>query len=351
MEDSKRTESIKRRASALALILCAALMMLFMATGVIMADDGDEGQKELSIEVVEDIPAQDIEEQAVPLAAGPVSERSDAVRHAALMGLLLLGTAPVRNPDGADREPGHSTILLAGTDQGGSRTDTIMLLSLERGGRLRLLSIPRDTYVPNYTSRKLNAVYGAVGGGEAGMELLMDETAKLLGFAPDGYALVDMDVVVRAVDILGGADYDVPQDMDYDDAGQDLSIHLRAGEQHLNGEQVLDLLRFRSGYADADIGRTAVQRDFLRQALDQWLRPSHLRQLPALLSLFHENVSSSLRFRNLMWIARVLLKADLKDMDSQVLPGWADMADGSSVYMVDRSAAAEMLREYSPYVE
>ncbi|MBR6208572.1 MAG: LCP family protein [Oscillospiraceae bacterium] len=263
--------------------------------------------------------------------------------------LLLMGTAPVRNPGGAAREPGHSTILLAGTDRGGSRTDTIMLLSLERGERLRLLSIPRDTYVPNYSSYKLNAVYGAVGGGEAGMELLMDETAKILGFAPDGYALVDMDVVTRAVDILGGVDYDVPQDMDYDDPSQDLSIHLHAGEQHLNGEQVLGLLRFRSGYADADIGRTAVQRDFLRQALGQWLRPAHLRQLPALLSLYQENVTSSLRFRHLMWIVRVLIKADLKDMESQVLPGWPDMVNGSSVYMADQSAAAELLREYSPY--
>ena len=50
-----------------------------------------------------------------------------------------------------------------------------------------------------------------------------------------------------------------------------------------------------------------------------------------------------------MWIVRVLIKADLKDMESQVLPGWPDMVNGSSVYMADQSAAAELLREYSPY--
>ncbi|MFR0795293.1 MAG: hypothetical protein ACLSHG_02025 [Oscillospiraceae bacterium] len=35
---------------------------------------------------------------------------------------------------------------------------------------------------------------------------------------------------------MGGIDFDVPVDMDYDDPGQDLaSIHVQKGYQHLNG--------------------------------------------------------------------------------------------------------------------
>ena len=265
--------------------------------------------------------------------------------------LLLLGTAPVRNPDSLPRELGHSTVLLAGTDQDGYRTDTILLVSLARGEPVRLLSIPRDTYVPNYTSHKINAVYGAAGGGSAGMELLMKEVGGLIGFEPDGYVLMNMDVVVRVVDLLGGVDYNVPQDMNYDDNAQNLHIHLAAGQQHLDGAQVIELLRFRSGYADADIGRTAVQRDFLQAALKQWLTPSNLKKLPDLLALYRsEGVTADLSFRNLMWIARVLVKADFRSaVTDDVLPGWADMVDGSSVYMVERTAAANLLREYNPY--
>ncbi len=265
--------------------------------------------------------------------------------------LLLLGRAPVRNPDGLPREAGHSTILLAGTDQDGARTDTILLISLERGEPIRLLSIPRDTYVPNYTTHKINAVYGAVGGGKEGMELLMKEVAGFTGFEPDGYVLMDMDVLVRAVDLLGGVSYNVPQDMNYDDSVQNLHIHLTAGEQHLNGAQVIELFRFRSGYADEDDGRTALQKDFLRTALKQWLTPSNVKKLPDLLTLYRsEGVTADLSFRNLMWIARVLVKADLRSaVTDEVLPGWADMVDGSPVYIVEKAAAANMLREFNPY--
>ena len=59
--------------------------------------------------------------------------------------------------------------------------------------------------------------------------------------------------------------------MDYEDPYQDLYIHLKAGEQHLNGEEALQVMRFRSGYAMADLERVNVQRNFVQAAMDQWL--------------------------------------------------------------------------------
>lgn len=269
---------------------------------------------------------------------------------AGVLVLLLTGQPPVRNPGNLSREPGHSTILLAGTDESGDRTDTIMLLSLDRGaGQLRLLSIPRDTYAPDYGGYKINAAYGAGGGGTAGMEELMWAVERTIGFAPDGYLLVDLDAFVKTVDLLGGLDFNVPVDMIYDDDTQNLHIDLRAGEQHLDGEQVMGMVRFRAGYANADIGRTEVQRNFLKAALRQWLRPANLQKLPELWRVYKENMLSDLSFRNYLWITRVLVKTQQGDMTAEVLPGWADMVDGSSVYMMDQSAAPILLANYSPY--
>ena len=269
---------------------------------------------------------------------------------AGVLVLLLIGQPPVRNPGNQIRAAGHSTILLAGTDESGDRTDTIMLLSLDRTeGQLRLLSIPRDTYAPGYGGYKINAAYGAAGGGAAGMEELMGAVERTIGFAPDGYLLVDLDAFVETVDLLGGLDFNVPVDMLYDDDTQNLHIDLRAGEQHLNGEQVMGMVRFRAGYANADIGRTEVQRDFLKAALRQWLRFSNLKKLPELWRIYRENMVSDLRWRNFLWITRVLVKAQRSDMSADVLPGWADMVDGSSVYMIDPPAAAAVLAQYSPY--
>ncbi len=235
--------------------------------------------------------------------------------------------------------------MLAGTDAEGYRTDTIMLLSVSSADRsLRLLSIPRDTYTPDFAVPKINSAYGAGGMGE-----LMRQAEKLLGFPPDAYVLVDLDCFVQAADILGGLDYDVPQDMRYDDPLQDLHIDLRAGYQHLNGEQIMGLVRFRSGYATADIGRTEVQRDFFKEALRQWATVENLRKAPELWTLFRRQADSSLSVRNLLWLARMLLKADPAAMQSDLLPGWPDMAGEYSVYMIERTSADQMLKNYDPW--
>ncbi len=267
-----------------------------------------------------------------------------------IVAVVVIGKAPVRNPDNLDRIPGRSTVLLCGTDEDGTRTDTILLLTLDRSeGSLRLLSIPRDTYAPAYYVPKINSAYGAVGGGEKGMEQLMEQVKNVVGFMPDAYALIDLNAFVEAVDLLGGLDFDVPMDMDYDDPTQDLYIHLQAGEQHLTGEQLMWVVRFRSGYANADIGRTEVQRAVLKAAMKQWLRPQTLSALPGLWQIYKENLTTDLSARNLVWIARVLLKGVRSDIEANVLPGYATMVGDASVYMIDTYAASAILPDYSPY--
>lgn len=267
-----------------------------------------------------------------------------------IIAVVLIGKAPVRNPDNLDRISGRSTVLLCGTDEDGTRTDTILLLTLDRGeGSVRLLSIPRDTYAPAYYVPKINSAYGAVGGGEKGMEQLMEQVKNVIGFMPDAYALVDLNAFVEAVDLLGGLDFDVPMDMDYDDPDQNLFIHLKAGEQHLTGEQLMWVVRFRSGYANADIGRTEVQRAVMKAAMKQWIRPQTLAAVPGLWKIYQENLTTDLSARNIVWMARVLLKGMSNDIEANVLPGYATMVGDASVYMIDTYAASAILPDYSPY--
>ncbi len=268
----------------------------------------------------------------------------------AIAAVAVVGKAPVRNPDNLERIPGRSTVLLCGTDEDGTRTDTILLLTLDRNeGSLRLLSIPRDTYAPAYYVPKINSAYGAVGGGEKGMEQLMEQVKNVVGFMPDAYALIDLNAFVEAVNLLGGLDFDVPMDMDYEDPTQNLFIHLKAGEQHLNGEQLMWVVRFRSGYANADIGRTEVQRAVMKAAMKQWLRPQTLSALPGLWQIYKENLTTDISARNLVWMARVLLKGVRADIEANVLPGYATTVGDASVYMIDTYAASAILPDYSPY--
>ena len=315
-------------------------------------DDGDGGYYEDAYDDgYEELPLDDIFYDD--------RDRRHPVRRALLaivtviLALIVLAAAlpqqPVRPTEQMPpRHVGMSTILLAGTDAGGARTDTLLLLTLDPlSHRMGLTSIPRDTYVDaSYSVPKINSAYGAGGGGAAGMDELMDRVAGVTGFYPDGYLLVDLDTLETLVDRMGGVWFLVPMDMQYEDPTQDLSIDLKAGYQKLDGEHALQLLRFRSGYPQADLGRVEVQRDFLQAALHQWTRPFRLLRAPLLLPLLHRHTVTDLSGRQLLWVAEGLLLCH--SVSENTLPGMPKMIDGGS-YFVPGSPAVVRASMLCPY--
>ena len=84
----------KKRRVGLAVMAAVCLIALFRAGDITKSGSAEAApseKKEVVIETVEDIPAMDIEEQEVPLAAGPDSQARSGVRHAVLMGVFLAG--------------------------------------------------------------------------------------------------------------------------------------------------------------------------------------------------------------------------------------------------------------------
>ena len=240
-------------------------------------------------------------------------------------------------PVAYSRKDGVSTVLMAGTDADGLRTDTIMLLYMDsNGGIMGLLSIPRDTLVyGGYSVPKINSAYGWAGCGEAGMEELMDRVQDLIGYRPDSYVLIQMQTLVDMVDLMGGVEYNVPMDMQYSDPYQDLVIDLHAGPQTLNGEQAIGLLRFRSGYAMADLQRVQVQRDFIQTAVKQWSSPVNVWKLPQALSLVQSEAVTDLDNSNLMWVIYSLFGADLDQTVTETLPGAGASFSSGSYFVAD----------------
>ena len=271
----------------------------------------------------------------------------------AVAALWLFARQPEGTSLGAHRD-GCAAILLAGTDADGERTDTMMLLYLdENAGEMNLLSLPRDTYTSmDISVPKLNAVYSVGGGGKAGMERLLDYTEECIGYRPDGYILVDLDGFSRLVNLMGGVRFDVPVDMQYDDPAQDLHIDLRAGEQKLSGEEAMWVVRYRSGYAMADLQRIQVQRDFVRAALDQWLTVKNIWKAPAAAGLITANTTTNLSLRELSWIARTAKAIGTDDMGADTLPGEAaDVGDGSYYILWPETTANLINEHYNPYRE
>lgn len=274
---------------------------------------------------------------------------------AALAGISrLIAKQPVLEGEHAlgDRKSGVSTILLIGTDAGGTRTDTMMMMKLDnKEHTISLVSIPRDTLVNgSYSVPKLNGVYGINGGGEEGMEMLLQRVSECVGFYPDGYVMVNLEGFVDLVDIMGGITFNVPQDMYYNDPSQDLYIDLKAGEQKLDGKEAMGLVRFRSGYAQADLARVGVQRDFVSAAVDQWMGPGLLFKAPRLLAWLDTNVETDLSLRNVLWLAWAMVTADTDNMTTETLPGNAANINGGSYYVLSPYDVVNTVNEsLNPY--
>lgn len=88
------SEKSRRRVLSLitltVLLLIAVVMLPSSDAWADNEEDAAGSRRDITIEVVEDIPADEIKDAEVPLAALPVSKKSNAVRHIGMM-LVLLG--------------------------------------------------------------------------------------------------------------------------------------------------------------------------------------------------------------------------------------------------------------------
>ena len=265
---------------------------------------------------------------------------------------FLIARAPQSEAALSARKKGCATILVAGTDEGGYRTDSMLLLNIDRTEKaIHLVSIPRDTLIYcEYSVPKINSAYGWAGGGEAGMQELLLRVSEIIGFEPDGYAVVDLSVFEQLVDLMGGITFDVPVDMHYSDPTQGLNIDLQAGTQRLNGEQAMQVARFRSGYATADLGRIEVQRALVSAAIRQWVSPKGAIHLPQAVKLVADHTNTDLSTRNLLWLAESFLLCSRSDIRSATLPGYAANFSSGSYYVLDAAGVADIVNQYlNPY--
>ena len=244
-----------------------------------------------------------------------------------------------------------ATILIAGTDESGINTDTLMLLNVDRGEKqISLMSIPRDTRVDStYYPHKINGAYAANGKGEVGMFWLCDYVRQCIDFNPDAYVLVNLDCFIELVDLFGGVEFDVPMDMHYEDPAQDLYIHLEQGLQTLDGEGAMGLVRFRKGYDMQDIQRISVQRDFIMAALNQWKTMKNVLLAPKVLSILKEYCLTDLSTANLLWLAESVLVCGTDDMMMTTIP---HTLGTDYVYIRGDQAYLELLNRYfNPYTD
>ena len=247
-----------------------------------------------------------------------------------------------------ERKPYFYTILLSGSDDGNGNSDTNILLAVDgENSVIHGVSIPRDTKANFHgKNQKINAAFGA-----GGSELLAEVVSDQLGIPVDFTVSVDLKGFQALVEAIGGVDFYVPVDMDYDDPIQDLRIHFAKGTQHLNGADAMKVVRFRhnndgTGYGSEDIGRMETQQAFLKAVAKKALaNPGKINEY---VKIFQKYVDTNLSLSDMAWFGQQALSAGLENISFSTLPGeW----HSPYIYLDQAETLALVNAHLNPYVE
>ncbi len=249
-------------------------------------------------------------------------------------------------------------IAVFGVDKDETRTDVIFVVHFDsKAKELKLVSVPRDTrvdvapevkeiYKKNnryYQSpTKINAIHAY--GGDDGPECAVLQLEELLGIKIDHYVKVNIDGFGEIVDAIGGVDFYVPQDMKWDmrDTG-DININLKQGQQILDGDKAIQLVRFRR-YAEGDVARVQVQQDFLKAAAKQILSSDNIMSnMSDYVKTFFKYVKTDINLVDAIKYAGYIDDINMENAEFETIPGQGQYVGNVSYYIYNTSETQELV--------
>ncbi|MGI5891329.1 MAG: LCP family protein [Bacillota bacterium] len=235
---------------------------------------------------------------------------------------------------------GIKTILMVGCDKrefDSGRTDTIMLAFVNLDNEsVKILSIPRDTYVTIPTSgskTKINHAYAY-----GGIPLTERTIEDFLGIKINNYIEIDFEGFADVVEALGGITIDV--DMRMYTPWE--NIDLQPGRQLLNGENALAYVRYRE-HIEGDIGRVDRQQKFISALANEMFASSNILKLPKIINVAMEKVNTDLTIKEALALGNFIRKTDASTMELFKLPGEAVMIGGISYWSVSEGSLPDIV--------
>lgn len=225
------------------------------------------------------------------------------------------------------------TILVMGVDARGSqdiegtRSDTIMLITINPDTKqVATLSFPRDSYVfiqdVGYTKLNHSMYYG-------GIPLLKQTIEENFEITIDNYLAIDFTAFTEIVDELGGLDVDVEKKMYYP-SKQDY-INIDPGEQHMDGDLLLDYVRFRND-SEGDIGRIRRQQEVIAALGEKATSFSTLLSVDDMLEILGEHIKTDLATQDLLSIVKAYSGFSGDDWHSMTLGGEAARSEEDNLW-------------------
>ncbi len=252
--------------------------------------------------------------------------------------------------------PDKTFFGIYGVDQDEALSDVIIVACFDKNTRkITALSIPRDTYVTlsdglynemknegHYAPKtmKINAVHSW--GGDDGDKYLTEELEEMLGIPNISYYItINVEAFQKIVNDIGGITVDVPTDMYYTDATQDLYINLSAGLQTLDGYQAMGLVRYRQ-YTNGDVDRVQVQQLFLDALFEQALTTEAiLTNINSYVETFLTYVKTNMSVTDALKYTPFFPVLTTESLTMSTLPG--GLRSGDSGYFINSDYTAKLV--------
>ncbi|WP_249869251.1 LCP family protein [Oceanobacillus saliphilus] len=230
-----------------------------------------------------------------------------------------------------------------------SRSDALLLATFnQEQSTVKLLSIPRDTYVyvpeVNYAT-KINHAH-SFGGPRATIETI----EEFLDVPVDYYVRMNFNAFVDVVDALDGIWLNVPYEIlesDSDDKRD--SIHLYPGYQQLDGEQALALARTRK--YDNDVERGKRQQEILTEIANKATSASSLFKLEDVIVAVGTNLRTNLTFGEIRSFLSYGLDEGIQIENVNFSGQGGYMEAGGWFYQVDEESRIQIQTELRNHLE
>lgn len=240
-------------------------------------------------------------------------------------------------------------VAILGTDAEEIHSDVNIVVSFDtETGEASFVSVPRDTqvfmsesmmlemqnngrgdYIPTkYGTKgecKLCELY-AYAGPEKNNEYVVQAIESLLNVDIDHYIQINLNAFKEIVDAVGGVDMYVPMDMYWDmrDTGGPL-IDLKEGQQHLDGDKAEQLVRFRKGYAQQDVGRVSTQQDFIIALISKILDSENVvGDLTKTINAVYKYVTTDISLGDCISYLKYIPLVDITKISMETIPGEAE---------------------------
>ena len=227
-------------------------------------------------------------------------------------------------------------------------TDMILYVHFNNEtGEMNMLQFPRDiicttdrsvsgNYRINNVAKTQSATPGAMN-----IPALCETLSKMYQIPIDGYMTIRLEMLTELVDLFGGIELYVPQEMDYGGS------HLNQGYQTLNGDACEFMLRTRKIYPDGDIGRLRTQRQFYSGLFRKLKSIGNIWDVAKLTPAVLNYMETDLSISKLVSFAVSMLKIDSSKIMICTMPvKMAEYYNGEAVVYPARQEDADLLNTY-----